>query len=160
MLLLMGGRHPTLSRSSGPLFTGSLTARWRQLSLTSSSEFLLGPVTSYSSYIQGQPRLIQVPIWLSALLNVFVSTVLKTRFVLSSYVIYSKRTHIYLATKVLTFTADNASNNDTLVEELSVLIPSFGGAEYRVRCFAHILNLAVKVCCLSLYLAMQLTHLY
>ena len=45
----------------------------------------------------------------------------------------------------MTFTADNASNNDTLVDELSILIPSFGGCEYRVRCFAHILNLMVKV---------------
>jgi len=45
----------------------------------------------------------------------------------------------------MTFTVDNASNNDTLVDELSILIPSFGGREYRVRCFAHILNLVVKV---------------
>jgi len=45
----------------------------------------------------------------------------------------------------MTFTADNASNNDTLVDELSILIPSFGGRQYRVRCFAHILNLVVKV---------------
>jgi hypothetical protein len=45
----------------------------------------------------------------------------------------------------MTFTADNASNNDTLVDELSNLIPTFGGREYRVRCFAHILNLVVKV---------------
>ena len=55
---------------------------------------------------------------------------------------------IYLystATKVMTFTADNASNNNTLVDELSVLIPTFGGAKYHVRCFAHILNLVVKV---------------
>ena len=42
--------------------------------------------------------------------------------------------------------ADNTSNNDTLVDELSILIPSFGGCEYCVRCFAHILNLVVKVC--------------
>ena len=46
----------------------------------------------------------------------------------------------------MTFTADNASNNNTLVNELSVLIPTFGGAKYRVHCFAHILNLVVKVC--------------
>ena len=46
----------------------------------------------------------------------------------------------------MTFTADNASNNDTLVNELSVLIPTFGGAKYCVHCFAHILNLVVKVC--------------
>jgi len=54
--------------------------------------------------------------------------------------------HYLYSFKVLTFTADNASNNDTLVDELSNLIPTFGGKEYRVRCFAHILNLVVKVC--------------
>jgi len=48
--------------------------------------------------------------------------------------------------KVLTFTADNASNNDTLVDELAVQIPSFGGSDYCVHCFAHVLNLVVKVC--------------
>ena len=41
--------------------------------------------------------------------------------------------------------ADNASNNDTLIDELSNLIPTFGGWEYHIRCFAHILNLVVKV---------------
>lgn len=47
--------------------------------------------------------------------------------------------------EIMGFTADNASNNDTLVSELSILVPSFSGSEYRVRCFAHILNLVVKV---------------
>ena len=60
---------------------------------------------------------------------------------------YWCQTCLYIiATKVMTFTADNALNNNTLVDELSVLIPTFGGAEYRVCCFAHILNLVVKVC--------------
>ena len=43
------------------------------------------------------------------------------------------------------FMADNASNNNTLVDELSNLIPTFGGREYHICCFAHILNLVVKV---------------
>ena len=43
------------------------------------------------------------------------------------------------------FTADNALNNNTLVDKLSVLIPTFGGAKYCVCCFAHILNLVIKV---------------
>ena len=42
-------------------------------------------------------------------------------------------------------TVDSASNNDTLVDELLNLIPTFGGKEYQVHCFAHILNLIVKV---------------
>lgn len=41
---------------------------------------------------------------------------------------------------------DNASNNDTLVSELSILLPNFKGARVRVRCFAHVLNLVIKVC--------------
>jgi hypothetical protein len=47
--------------------------------------------------------------------------------------------------KIFTFTADNASNNDTLVNELSNLIPTFEGQQYQICCFAHILNLVVKV---------------
>ncbi|KAJ3511231.1 hypothetical protein NMY22_g15715 [Coprinellus aureogranulatus] len=43
--------------------------------------------------------------------------------------------------KVMAFVGDNASNNDTLVRELKVLVPSFRGTEFQVCCFAHILNL-------------------
>ncbi|PPQ74939.1 hypothetical protein CVT26_011413 [Gymnopilus dilepis] len=46
--------------------------------------------------------------------------------------------------QIMGFTADNASNNDTLVAELAGLVPGFSGASHRVRCFAHILNLVVK----------------
>ncbi|KAJ3537168.1 hypothetical protein NMY22_g5713 [Coprinellus aureogranulatus] len=49
-----------------------------------------------------------------------------------------------LGDKVLGFTGDNGSNNDTLVDELSDLIPSFPGASHRVRCIAHVLNLVAK----------------
>ena len=45
----------------------------------------------------------------------------------------------------MTFMADNTLNNDTLIDELSILVPSFGGHGYHVHCFAHILNLMVKV---------------
>lgn len=41
-------------------------------------------------------------------------------------------------------TCDNASNNDTMVEELMDLLPGFPGDLYRVRCFAHVLNLVAK----------------
>lgn len=47
--------------------------------------------------------------------------------------------------QIFSLVADNASNNNTLVDELEVLLPSFGGQQARVRCFAHILNLVVKV---------------
>lgn len=67
-----------------------------------------------------------------------------TRYDIVHYMITQLKCPYYF--KVLTFTADNASNNDTLVEELSDLLLSFGGKEYCVRCFAHVLNLIVKVC--------------
>ena len=51
--------------------------------------------------------------------------------------------------QILAFTADNASNNNTLVDELGDLLDGFQGPLTRVRCFAHILNLVVKVCPLS-----------
>ena len=43
-------------------------------------------------------------------------------------------------------TLDNASNNKTLIDELGDLLDGFQGSLTRVRCFAHILNLVVKVC--------------
>ena len=47
--------------------------------------------------------------------------------------------------KLLGFVCDNASNNDTLIDSLATLVPFFGGSGYHVRCFAHIINLVVKV---------------
>jgi hypothetical protein len=41
--------------------------------------------------------------------------------------------------------ADNASNNNTLVEKLEDLLNGFKGSVSQIRCFAHILNLVVKV---------------
>ncbi|OJT07830.1 hypothetical protein TRAPUB_1276 [Trametes pubescens] len=49
-----------------------------------------------------------------------------------------------IAEKMMGITCDNASNNDTMVEELKDLLPGFPGNDYRVRCFAHVLNLVVK----------------
>ncbi|QRV99835.1 AC transposase [Ceratobasidium sp. AG-Ba] len=46
--------------------------------------------------------------------------------------------------KVLSICLDNASNNNTLTDALSVLIRSFRGAKNRVRCLAHIINLMAK----------------
>ncbi|KAJ3505977.1 hypothetical protein NMY22_g17397 [Coprinellus aureogranulatus] len=46
--------------------------------------------------------------------------------------------------RVMGFTGDNASNNDTLVSELEVLLPNFRGDVSRVRCACHILNLVAK----------------
>lgn len=45
---------------------------------------------------------------------------------------------------MLSVTADNASNNDTMVEELTELIETFDGEASRTRCFLHIVNLVAK----------------
>ncbi|KAF8595858.1 hypothetical protein BDV93DRAFT_573592, partial [Ceratobasidium sp. AG-I] len=39
---------------------------------------------------------------------------------------------------------DNAPSNGTLVNHLALLVPTFRGAESRVRCFPHIINLMAK----------------
>lgn len=46
--------------------------------------------------------------------------------------------------QLLAITADNASPNDVMVDRLEDLIPSFGGAANRVRCFDHVTNLVAK----------------
>jgi hypothetical protein len=45
--------------------------------------------------------------------------------------------------KILSVTCDNASNNDTMLEELDDLLSGFSSLN-RTRCFAHILNLVAK----------------
>ena len=46
--------------------------------------------------------------------------------------------------QLLGITADNASNNDKMIEHLAILIDTFPGAANQTRCFAHILNLVAK----------------
>jgi hypothetical protein len=46
--------------------------------------------------------------------------------------------------KILSITCDNASNNDTMIEELGDLVDAFPGEANRTRCFAHIINLIAK----------------
>jgi len=45
--------------------------------------------------------------------------------------------------KILSITCDNATNNDTMIKAID--LDGFRGAESRIRCFPHILNLSVKV---------------
>jgi hypothetical protein len=45
--------------------------------------------------------------------------------------------------KILSVTCDNASNNDTMLEELDDLLDKYSSLN-RTRCFAHILNLVAK----------------
>lgn len=46
--------------------------------------------------------------------------------------------------KILGVVCDNASNNDTLVAQLELELCGQNGCRTRIRCFAHVLNLAVK----------------
>jgi hypothetical protein len=46
--------------------------------------------------------------------------------------------------QILSFTCDNASNNDTMAKELGYLVAAFDGEASRTRCFAHIINLIAK----------------
>lgn len=41
-------------------------------------------------------------------------------------------------------TADNASNNDAMINHLSLLLEDFPGAPNQTRCFLHILSIAAK----------------
>ncbi|THH18835.1 hypothetical protein EUX98_g8893 [Antrodiella citrinella] len=50
-----------------------------------------------------------------------------------------------IATKVLTFTGDNATNNDTLCTEWSKRNPEFLGDESRIRCILHTESLAAHI---------------
>ena len=40
--------------------------------------------------------------------------------------------------------ADNVSNNDTMIEDLSLHLDDFAGASNQTRCFLHVLNLTAK----------------
>ena len=46
--------------------------------------------------------------------------------------------------QVLSITCDNASPNDTMIDELALILDDFPGAANRTRCFTHILNLVAK----------------
>ena len=46
--------------------------------------------------------------------------------------------------QILSITCNNASNNDTMINELTNLLDDFPGPANQTRCFTHILNLVVK----------------
>ena len=48
------------------------------------------------------------------------------------------------ALQILGTTCDNASNNDTMIDEMAVRLENFEGSFHRVRCFAHVINLVAK----------------
>jgi hypothetical protein len=46
--------------------------------------------------------------------------------------------------KISAFQIDNATNNDTALDALSISIPGVDRKQSRLRCFGHIINLVVK----------------
>lgn len=46
--------------------------------------------------------------------------------------------------QILSVTADNASNNDTMISELGEILDEFPGASNQTRCFAHTINISAK----------------
>jgi hypothetical protein len=55
-----------------------------------------------------------------------------------------KRKEILTSVQILSVTADNASNNDTMIDHLSEVLDKFPGASNQTRCFAHTLNISAK----------------
>jgi hypothetical protein len=53
-------------------------------------------------------------------------------------------THLSHLSKILGVTADNVSNNDTMIDELSVHLEDFSGTSNQTRCFLHILSITAK----------------
>ena len=52
--------------------------------------------------------------------------------------------YITLPFKILGVTSNNASNNDKMIDHLSLLVDNFLGTANQIRCFNHILNLVTK----------------
>ena len=46
--------------------------------------------------------------------------------------------------QVLAITCDNASNNDTMIDNMEFDLEDFEGMTFRVRCFNHVVNLVTK----------------
>ncbi|KAG2055696.1 hypothetical protein BDR06DRAFT_882096, partial [Suillus hirtellus] len=45
---------------------------------------------------------------------------------------------------ILSVTADNTSNNDTMTAKLEALVAHFGGESIQTHCFLHVVNLIAK----------------
>ena len=46
--------------------------------------------------------------------------------------------------QVLSITCDNASANDSMIDEVAITIPKFPGAPNHTRCFNHMIALIAK----------------
>ena len=46
---------------------------------------------------------------------------------------------------MLGVTCDNASNNDTMIESMAMILSNFSGEANQARCLAHIVNLVAKI---------------
>lgn len=61
-----------------------------------------------------------------------------------SYLTLQTTFNLPLMFQLLSITCDNASNNDKMIEHLSILVENFPGPANQTRCFTHILNLVAK----------------
>jgi hypothetical protein len=57
----------------------------------------------------------------------------------------TKKTLPYVLKQVLGITADNASNNNKMINELQLLLNNFPGLANQTRCFLHILSITAKL---------------
>ncbi|KAI0691922.1 hypothetical protein C8T65DRAFT_543134, partial [Cerioporus squamosus] len=46
--------------------------------------------------------------------------------------------------QIIGVTADNATPNDMMIDEMAKVLPNFGGQNACARCFDHIVNLCAK----------------
>lgn len=62
------------------------------------------------------------------------------------YVIWNKKSDKEYSPngQILSITADNASNNDTMVDHLGEILDEFPGASNQTRCFAHTISISAK----------------
>lgn len=65
-----------------------------------------------------------------------------------AHAVYNVLEELHIREKLLTITADNATNNEAMVSELHARLchinPQFDGLNSFIRCFAHVVNLIVR----------------
>ncbi len=76
-------------------------------------------------------------------MNAWIPSESQTRYVQT--VFHCQTTNRATYKQIYGQTADNASNNDTMVQSLSRRLKGRCGPRTRVRCLCHVLNLCVKV---------------
>jgi hypothetical protein len=90
--------------------------------------------------------IVEVPVnHTGANLALVFADVLKEFGIMDKVSLYAETEAKYLAmdVQILSITCDNATNNDSMIQELACLIPDYSAVN-RSRCFLHIVNLIAK----------------